>query len=66
MRGSVRWGRGHQDDVINTLNFFANIAILYVSVQILGISRSNAGFNARIMQNTDEINKNLLCRKKEK
>ena len=66
MRGRVEFGHERRDELINTLNFLANIAILYVSVQILGVSRNNAGYNARIMQNTDEINKNLSCRKKEK
>ena len=66
MHGSVQWGHGRRDDFINVANFLANIAILYVSVNILNISRNNAGYNLRIMQNTDEINKNLSCRKKEK
>jgi len=63
MRGSVHFGH---DDKLNLLNFVANIAILYVSVQILGVSRNNAGYNARIMGNTDKIVENLNCRKKEK
>jgi len=62
MRGHISFGR---DDRINLANFLANLAILYVSVQILGVSRNNAGYNAGILRNTSEINKNLSCRKKE-
>ena len=63
MRGRIEFGR---DDRINLLNFVANLAILYVSAQILGISRNNAGYNARIMSNSDKIVEQLNCRKKEK
>ena len=66
MRSSVSFGCGRRDDLINTLNFIANIAILYISAQILGVSRNNAGYNARIMSNTDKIVEKLNNGKKEK
>jgi len=59
MRGSVSWGCGKRDDLINTLNFIANLTILYVSVQILNVSRNNVGYNAQIAQSTREINQKL-------
>jgi len=65
MRGSVSWGCGKRDDLINTLNFIANLTILYVSVQILNVSRNNVGYNAQIAQSAREINQKL-DRKKEK
>jgi len=63
MRGSLQFGH---DDKLNLLNFIANIAILYVSVQILGVSRNNVGYNARIAENSTKILEKLNSGKKEK
>jgi len=63
MRGNVSFGCGRRDDILNVANFLANIAILYVSVQILNISRNNAGYNARIMQSAESIDRKLKQKK---
>ena len=65
MRGSVHFGRNRNDEIINVVNLLTNFAILYVSVQILGVSRNNVGYNAQIAQSAREINQKLKDRKKE-
>jgi len=62
MRGSFRVGRCN-DDLLGVVNFLANVAILYVSVQILGVSKNNVGYNAQIAQSAREINSKLKAKK---
>ena len=59
MRGSVHFGCGHDDKLIEAVNLVTNFAILYFTVQILHVSQRNVGYNAQIAESAKEINQKL-------